>query len=70
MRSFRLRNECSQAQIAYALGVPTATITRWEKLEEPITYPRILILALEGCERLYVMKDIKLDASEIQPGKQ
>jgi len=47
LRTFRLNLNLTQRALAEALGVPQATIWRWESGQHPIQHPRILYLALE-----------------------
>lgn len=47
LREMRQRLKLTQAQLAEALSVPQATISRWENGEHDIQQPEILKLAME-----------------------
>lgn len=47
LREMRERLGLTQAQLAEALGVPQATISRWENAGHKIQQPTILRLAME-----------------------
>ena len=47
LRAARQTLGLTQRALAEALGVPQATISRWETGTHPIQHPRILRLALE-----------------------
>lgn len=51
LRAAREALGLSQRALAERLGVPQATVSRWETGQHPIQHPRILRLALERLAR-------------------
>ena len=47
LRAWRARLGLTQARLAERLGLPRATVARWEAGLMPIRHPEILRLALE-----------------------
>ncbi|MGH9458988.1 MAG: helix-turn-helix domain-containing protein [Thermoanaerobaculia bacterium] len=48
LRSRRLALGLSQSELARRLGVPVATLSRWERGEAPIEDPETLFALLDG----------------------
>ena len=51
LRAWRERHGMTQVQLAAAIGVPQATVSRWESGTHPIRHGTMLRLALERLEQ-------------------
>ena len=47
IRAFRATHDLTQAELGRLLNVPANTIARWERGDQDVRHPSVLLLALE-----------------------